>query len=310
MTTLRMLAGIGLLSLLAGNAAAGPTGVWVKSEVYDCVFATDDTVRVDVMLSSVNNPIDQAGLTISYNPFTSLPLAFIRIERGTLTSGWTTFMAFDDGHNLAIIASNATAIPPGSNGQFARLVFVNTNCAYEHYAPVCPLTPSGDMAGAVLTCGSVHIVAPDYGSLTVESISHGCGDAAGDTIEVDVRVENAGAPIDAAGLDVSFDPAFLDYVGYERGDLTAAWPFFDAAEVIDVIRVGGFTQTPVDVGSTGIFVTLRFVVHCCDGGFNKLLCTEALVDDFVAMGTGCGTVQCVALRTRPSSWGYVKSIYR
>jgi len=28
------------------------------------------------------------------------------------------------------------------------------------------------------------------------------------------------------------------------------------------------------------------------------------------MSTECGSVQCTTLSTQPSSWGYVKSIYR
>jgi len=294
-------------ALLAATPAYG-TLIWITPAVHDCAFATDDTVRVDVMFNGTDQPIDQAGLNITYD---SSRLTFIRAERGDLVAAWPTFSVIAAAP-ASIVASGAE-IPVHISGQFAKLVFVDQCCGLPspQTIPVCPGSLSFDLLGASISCGEVRCIPGAPGSLTVESIAHTCSSAASDTIEVGVRVENAPQPIDAAGVDIPYNSSLLEYVGYRRGDLTQGWPFFDAARVASVIRVGGFTSTPIPGGSTGVFVTLRFVMSCCgDTGTNSLMCAQALVDDFAGLTAGCGQINCVALATRPTSWGYIKSLYR
>jgi hypothetical protein len=162
-------------------------------------------------------------------------------------------------------------------------------------------------------CGYIDVYpkSPNTGRLTVESLYHTCNNAAADTVEADIRVEQTTQPIDAAGLDVPYvQGGLLEFVGIKRGDLTAAWPFLDAALLPGKIRVGGFSATPIPAGSTGVFVTLRYVMHCCGSNANASVCTTALVDDFVGMTTTCGTLTCTPLATKNASWGFVKSLYR
>lgn len=148
------------------------------------------------------------------------------------------------------------------------------------------------------------------GGLSIESVYHTCSPAAGDTIDVDVRIENTPGPIDAAGVDFAYNAALLQYAGHRAGNLTVAWPFFDAAQLVNVIRVGGFTSTPIPAGTSGVFVTLRFVLNCCDSSTSTQICTQTLVDDLAAMSGACGNVVCIPVATRPSTWGAVKSLYR
>jgi hypothetical protein len=176
---------------------------------------------------------------------------------------------------------------------------------------LCWAQTYADFTNIDARCGYIDVVpraAP--GRLSVESLYHTCSNAAGDTIAVDVRVEESTSAIDAAGVDIPYDSGQLQYVGFKRGDLTAAWPFFDVALLPQRIRVGGFTTTSIPGGSTGVFVTLRFIMHCCGTATLTQLCMESLVDDFAGMTTGCGTLRCSALATQPSTWGYVKSLYR
>jgi hypothetical protein len=295
-------------ALLAASPAYG-TLIWVTPAVHDCASATDDTVRVDVMFNGTDQPIDQAGLNIIYD---SSRLTFIRAERGDLVAAWPTFSVIVAAP-ASIVAIGGTEIPVHISGQFAKLVFVDQCCGLPspQTISVCPGSLSFDLLGLPTACGDVRCIPAAPGSLTIESVAHTCSAAEADTIEIGVRVENAPQPIDAAGVDIPFNSSLLEYVGYRRGDLTQGWPFFDAANVSSVIRVGGFTSTPIPGGSTGVFVTLRFVLSCCgDVGTNSLLCAQVLVDDFAPLTAGCGQINCVALATRATSWGYIKSLYR
>ena len=86
--------------------------------------------------------------------------------------------------------------------------------------------------------------------------------APGSTIVYEVRVDGGPTPVDAFGLDVSFDPAELRYVGYERGDLTATFTQLAANGIAeDRVRVGGFTvEGAVPAGAVGSLAVLEFEV--------------------------------------------------
>lgn len=148
------------------------------------------------------------------------------------------------------------------------------------------------------------------GKLTVSSHSHDCGTASNDTLDVTVSIDATIEAVDMGGFDLVYDPGPLEYVGFRQGDLTNVWPFFNAVNWGDFVRVGGFTNIPIPAGMGGVFVVLRFVPHCCAEVSATDLCLTTLVSDFFGMSTECGVIQCVTLATQPSSWGYVKSLYR
>jgi hypothetical protein len=301
---------------LAASAGAAPTSVWLTSVTHTCETATDDTIRVDVMLNSTNDPVDLAGVGVSYYDDV---LHFVRAERGTLIAGWPTFTVNDVltgpglTHQINIDAGSPTPIPVGVSGQFARLVFVTTGCEQPDHLynlTLCFAQLWDDFQGIESSCGSIRINNPAAGLLSIGMAYQNCVSALGDTVEVDVRFDDLVDPVDAAGLDIIYNPAQLEYVGYKKGDLTASWTFFDAAKVLDRIRVGGFTQSQVPASSGGVFVTLRFLVHCCENGFIEWMTPAALVDDIAGMTKQSGFVSCVALKTKQSSWGYIKTLYR
>ncbi len=288
-------------------SSARATLVWITPVVHDCAFATDDTVRVDVMFNGTDAPIDTVGLGVTYD---LARLGFIRAERGALTAAWPKFVV-SDGAWIMIDAAGGPAIPATISGVFAKLVFVDKCCGLGsvQIIPLCPGFFTGHIFPVTAACSEVTCVPGSPGSLTVESIYHTC--VGTDTVEVDVRVENTPQPTDAAGFDVLYNSAGLEYVGFHRGALTQAWPFFDAAKTNNIIRVGGFTSTPIPAATTGVFVTLRFVLSCCNGpGSTTSLCTQLLVDDFAPLTPGCGEVTCIPLSTRLSTWGAVKALYR
>lgn len=314
-----MLLFAGVLLLLSNAALAAPTSMWLKSVYHYCSFAPDDTVRVEVMLNSVNDPIDD--LTVAWYHYPDRT-TFIRAERGALTASWsnwnTTYVQVGPGPNSQItVDATGPAIPTGTSGHFATLVFVVKVCdtlgTGYHRVDLCFAQTLGDIEDIDERCGEIYVMLtpPPPGRLIVQSLYQSCGSAQGDTVEINVRLETSPQAVDAAGLDIPFDPAQLEYVGFERGDLTAAWPFFDAAVLLNsTIRVGGFTQTPIPAGTSGSFVTLRFVVHCCGSSVNNQLCAQSLVDDFAGMNNQCGVVRCQPLATRSASWGHVKALYR
>jgi hypothetical protein len=295
--------------LLLASAAARATTVWIPPVVHDCAFAPDDTVRIEVMLNGIDDPIDDAGLKVGYDPSR---LTFIRAERGALIAAWATFNVTPQAIEVDIDAAGAVPVPNHISGQFAKLVFIATCCnsANTEVIPICPAS-TGDLANAVVLCGTATCVVGTPGGLTLGSIFHTCGSADGDTVEVAVRIEDSAEDIDAAGVDIMYNVFDLEYVGFKRGALTAAWPFFGVAEVLGGLRVGGFTSTAIPSGTSGVFAVLRFVVSCCGGpGSVTPLCAQSLVDDFATMDAGCGVVTCTPLATQASSWGYVKSLYR
>jgi hypothetical protein len=308
------------LVMLATTAWTRPTILWLESVSHDCTFAPDDTIRLNIRLDANNLPVDTLGMAINlYTPDFTL----IRVERGNLLAGWSNFhfgTSGSGGMQVNIEAGNPTPIPAGVSGYLATVVAVFNQCGPSlsqfHYT-LCWAQLWGDFDESVQDvderCGYIDVFpkSPNTGRLTVASLYHTCNNAAADTVEADIRVEQTTQPIDAAGLDVPYvQGGLLEFVGIKRGDLTAAWPFLDAAVLPGKIRVGGFSATPIPAGATGVFVTLRFVMHCCGSTANASVCTTALVDDFVGMTTVCGTLTCTPLATRNASWGYVKSLYR
>lgn len=106
--------------------------------------------------------------------------------------------------------------------------------------------------------------------------------AQGDTLTVGIYVHNPDSPLDAFTLDFEYDPAMLDYVSCERGDLTAGWPFLGCNLITPGhIRAGGFDIQSIPLDSTGTILILTFTVACdaCSYGQEGQLRPYNLQDD-------------------------------
>jgi hypothetical protein len=309
------------LTTLASAASARQTVLWLESVSHDCTFAPDDTIRMNIRLDSNQIPVDQLGMALVYN---SADFDVMRVDRGDLIAGWPGLTAsvsdVTASQKQITISGGGPAIPSGVSGYLATVVFVFKHCGPSlstyHYQ-LCWTQLFGDFDESVQDvderCGYIDVfpTSSNTGRITVESLYHTCSSAEGDTVETGIRLEQTDTAVDAAGFDLPYAPsAAFEYVGFKRGDLTAAWPFFDVAVLPGIIRVGGFTSSAIPAGSTGVFVTLRFVMHCCGSTSSTTLCTLLLVDDFAGMTAVCGALNCTPLATRPANWGYVKSLYR
>jgi len=319
MKTLKTSVLAGILIMLAGTAWAGQTILWLESTTHDCAFAPDDTIRMNIRLDSVNNPIDVIGMGIRHY---WQDFDLIRVERGSLIASWPALQInISDGpvpsEKQINIDGAGPAIPAGVSGYLATLVYVFKSCgASTFHDQICWAQLWGDFDESVEDiderCGYIDVYPKSSapGRLAVESLYHTCSAVEADTIDVNVRLDQTTQDIDAAGVDLAYDAGILEYVGFKRGDLTAAWPFFDVAELPQKLRVGGFTSTAIPSGSSGVFVTLRFIMHCCGMTTVASVCTQSPVDDFAGIPPECGYARCAPLATHAVNWGYVKSLYR
>jgi hypothetical protein len=130
--------------------------------------------------------------------------------------------------------------------------------------------------------------------LVVSSVVNYCGNVTTDTVAIELSVEDNPTPIDAAGVNITYDPAALTYLTCEPGELTAGWLVFDCADQGTSIRIGGFDPTPVPAGSNGVFARLFFLSNCCgaDSAVAATLCPENPTDDFVTLWPRCGDFRC------------------
>jgi hypothetical protein len=131
-------------------------------------------------------------------------------------------------------------------------------------------------------------------TLAVQTVVDYCGPATSDTVRIDVLINDAARPIDAGGLDLSYDSSLLTYIGCAPGDLTAGWQTFACSDLGTHVRVGGFNTTPIPEGSSGSFARLTFVSNCCnpDSTIASDMCPENRTDDLLAMYAVCGTYYC------------------
>lgn len=128
----------------------------------------------------------------------------------------------------------------------------------------------------------------------VSSSLNYCGSFTGDTVEVDLLLENTPVAIEAGGVDISYDSAQLTFLACSCGDLTAGWQQLDCADLGTHIRIGGFDPEPIPAGSFGSFARLVFLSDCCggDSAVTVDLCPENLTDDLRLLFPVCGEFRC------------------
>jgi hypothetical protein len=127
----------------------------------------------------------------------------------------------------------------------------------------------------------------------------------GDTVGVAVTVRTT-APVDAFGLDVAFPENLLSFDGVVPGNLTAGWTLSAAhLPALHVVRLGGFSASPIPSGAVGRLAVLRFRV---DAAGVDSFATGSYLDDLA------GYVACESLHAPTAvpatTWGRVKSLYR
>jgi hypothetical protein len=129
--------------------------------------------------------------------------------------------------------------------------------------------------------------------LAVSSASSYCGllnPAPLDTIVFDIWIYNSISPIDAGGLDLTYDPSVLTFMYCVPGNLTSGWDYFRGADRGNYIRIGGFDLVPIPQGSSGTFARVYFAHDICgvDSSGAVTLCPQNLTDDLVTLGPECG----------------------
>jgi hypothetical protein len=127
----------------------------------------------------------------------------------------------------------------------------------------------------------------------------------GDTVGVAVTVRTTGS-VDAFALDVFFPEHLLSFDGVDPGSLTAGWTLSGAhLPALHVVRLGGFSASPIPSGAVGRLAVLRFRV---DAAGVDSFATGSYLDDLA------GYVACESAHAptavQTTAWGRVKSLYR
>jgi hypothetical protein len=129
----------------------------------------------------------------------------------------------------------------------------------QYYWKVVSRTGADRATGSVWTFRTEDLVTS---KLLVSSATNRCGQLP-DTVTIDIGIEDCDVPIDAAGVDIQYDPSVLKFVACEPGELTQDWVHFEGADLGSAVRIGGYHTTPIPRASFGVFARLLFVADCC-----------------------------------------------
>jgi hypothetical protein len=105
-------------------------------------------------------------------------------------------------------------------------------------------------------------------------------------------------------------------VRWELGELTAKWDNFSVDSQIGTVStlvITGSGSVAIPAGTTGVFMTLVLEVHCCEplgpSPFAGVYITSPTGDLATYKARG-GTWRCMAVPTKPTTWGAIKAMYR
>ncbi len=130
--------------------------------------------------------------------------------------------------------------------------------------------------------------------VVVNTITDYCSLDPSATVTVTVSIVNNASAIDAAGVDITYDPSVLAFQSCVPGVLTSTWQQFSSADQGTSIRIGGYDVTPIPQASSGTFAVLTFVSDCCNlaepASFQ--MCPVNLTDDLSALAPACGAYSC------------------
>ena len=128
-------------------------------------YATCDsvsvTVKVPVMLMQSAVPVDDGGIQVLVSGYYGGQLTYAGYERGNLTANWDTFDVVGSVNGATstatITGSNATAIPAGTSGVLANLLFTAQCCAGAQspvgHTEITLQLPTGDLTSFALESG-------------------------------------------------------------------------------------------------------------------------------------------------------------
>jgi len=117
----------------------------------------------------------------------------------------------------------------------------------------------------------------------------------GTTVTVTIGVKGNLQPIQAFGMDLTFDSSMFSYVGFNRGNLSGYLTDVRANNPsAGVVKIGGYGVTnSIPAGSTGTLIIVRLRVTCgsCNDGLQRQICITRFTDDIEDMikQPGCRT---------------------
>jgi len=130
--------------------------------------------------------------------------------------------------------------------------------------------------------------------VVVNTVTDYCALDSGPNVTVTVSLINNASAIDAAGVDVTYDPSVLTFQSCVPGDLTSGWQQFGHTDQGTSVRIGGYDVAPIPQGSAGTFAVLTFVSDCCNlpepASFQ--MCPVNMTDDLSSMAPACGSYTC------------------
>lgn len=117
--------------------------------------------------------------------------------------------------------------------------------------------------------------------------------AAGQDIEVPVKIKDNTTPIDAFGFEFQYCADKLHLLEVVKGTLSSAFSFFQYQETSPgKITIGGFHTTTIPANSDGSIAILKLHIDACVEGETCTLTILNLVDDLAGMNACNGTFTC------------------
>lgn len=311
-----------LQTLFTVYGQASASSIWVTSVAHDCATAPDDTVYIDVMLNNSQSPIDDGVLFVTHWDH---DLQFVAAARGDLLVGWTGFSATTQlGGSVRIEISNATPIPAGSSGQMVRLKYLFNCCAGLYNSPShwpIKVSGTGDFATTSFAEGAYSVCMMGRPGMVMVSSGTATCDGTSVVVRVPVMLVQSTVPVDNGGIGVLVSGYYggqLTYAGYERGDLTKDWDTFDVIGSVSGatsrVTITGSNASAIPAGTSGVFATLLFAAHCCEGAQSTVGHTfielQLPTGDLTSFVLQWGDWYCMTVATKSATWGHVKSLYR
>ena len=120
----------------------------------------------------------------------------------------------------------------------------------------------------------------------------------GDSVVIDIFIEDNPTPIDAFGFRFNFCSDKLLLGTIEKGDLSSHFSFFQGSETTPgSVLVGGFDPTVIPAHSSGTIARISLLVDQCEEGDSCALVISDLTDDLVDLNICEGIWRCI-----PQCW--------